>query len=126
MAYSDPQSVKSGQTISISAGTSISLPRVSASDNKSSYRSADGNTTLTLSHSYSPNRTRRVARLDFQKIAANPMDSTKNSLFTGSAYIVLDQPVAGFSAAELTAALEQCATWMLVSGQSTKFVGGEN
>lgn len=126
MAFSDPQSVKSGTTPSFTGGTAISLPRTSAGDNKSTYQSADGNQKLTISHAYSPNRTRRLARNDFQKIAANPLDSSKNALFTGSAYIVLDAPVAGFSAAELQAELEKVAWFILQSGTLAKFVGGEN
>jgi redox-regulated HSP33 family molecular chaperone len=126
MAFSDPQALKSGVTYTFSGGTALSLPRTSTNDNKSSYTTSDGNTKLTVSHAYSPNRTRRTVRNDFQKIATNPLDSTKNALFTGSAYLVLDMPVAGFTAAELQAQIEMIAYWLLQTGTLAKFVGGEN
>lgn len=126
MAFSDPQSVKSGATATWSGGTATSLPKISSTDNKSVYANADGTEKLTISDIYSPNRTRRMARLDFQKIAANPLDSSKNSVFTGSTYIILDQPVAGFSTAELKAEVERLTWWIYQTGVIDKLIGGEN
>jgi len=116
MAFSDPQSV----TVS---GTAISLPRTSSGTNAGGFTSNDGNNKLSVSHSYGK-RTRRQIRLDFQKIAADPLTSA-NTRFTGSVYLVVDQPIVGYSVTELQA---QIAGFLasLTTAQQTKLLGGEN
>jgi hypothetical protein len=94
----DPQSV----TI---AGTTTSLPRTSSGVNQAAYTSADGTVVLTISHTYGK-RTRRTARLDFSKIAADPLISANNIKYSMSAYFVLDLPLTGFTPTEAAATLE--------------------
>jgi len=116
MAFADPQSI----TIS---GTAVSLPRVSSGVNTGGFSSNDGAVKLTVSHQYGK-RTRRQIRMDFQKIAADPLTSA-NSRFTGSVYLVVDQPIVGYTVTELQA---QIAGFLasLTTAQQTKLLGGEN
>lgn len=93
MAFSDPQSVDIG------AGA-VSLPRVSTNGFSSVYTSADGNLAMTLSHQYR-SRTRRVARLDVKKTAADPLFPAQNAPYSMSLYIVADVPSVGFTPTEV-------------------------
>jgi len=96
MAVSEPQS------IDIGAGA-VSLPRVSVGQNTSTYTSADGNLSYTISHQHK-SRTRRVARIDVRKTAPDPLMPATNVPYTMSAYVVMDVPKVGFSATEVKAA----------------------
>jgi len=116
MAFADPQSI----TID---GTAVSLPRVSSGVNTGGFSSNDGNLKLSVSHQYGK-RTRRQYRMDFQKIAADPLTSA-NVRYQGSVYLVVDQPIVGFTVAELQ---KQIAGFLasLTAPQQTKLLGGEN
>jgi len=116
MAFADPQSI----TINAVAN---SLPRVSSGVNAGGFSTNDGNLKLSVSHQYGK-RTRRQYRMDFQKIAADPLTSA-NVRFQGSVYLVVDQPIVGYSVAELKL---QIAGFLasLTSGQQDKLLGGEN
>lgn len=89
---SDPQSV----TINAVA---ISLPRTSVGKDSASYTAADGNTKLSLNHSYGK-RVRRVIRLESSKVAPDPLISSTNIKYGLSTYLVVDLPVTGYTAAE--------------------------
>lgn len=95
MALSDPQSVKISEE-------EISLPRVSSGDRKSTYESADGRTTLTLSTTEN-SRKRQVMRLDVSKITEDPFIPTQNTEVSMSTYIVIDRPPVGYTNAEALA-----------------------
>lgn len=116
----DPQSV----TIN---SVAIPLPRTSVGVNSGIYTAADGNTKLSLSHTYGK-RTRRLIRLDFSKIAADPLISSQNIKFTGSCYLVFDLPITGYTAAE--AKLQSDGFIALLGASSgaivTRLLGGES
>lgn len=116
MAFNDPQSI----TVS---GTAVSLPRVSSGVNSGGFASNDGNRKLSVSHTYGK-RTRRQYRMDFQKIAADPLTAA-NTRFSGSVYIVVDQPTVGFTVTELQ---NEIAGFLasLTAAQQAKLLGGEN
>lgn len=120
MALADPQSVTIG-------GTANTLPRTSTSANASSYTKDDGATALTVSHSYG-RRIRRTASITSNKITADPLITGQNVRVNARAYVVLDAPVAGFTAAEQKDLLLAIATWLSAStgANATKLVGGEN
>jgi len=122
MAYSDPQSITIGST----PGT-VSLPRTGSGVGLGTFQSNDTTVKLTVSNAYGK-RTRRVARVDFSKIAPDPLISTNSIKYTTSAYLVLDQPATGFSTAEMVAITTGLATWLTASSGAniTKLVGGEN
>jgi len=120
MALSDPQSV----TVN---GGAQSLPRTSTGVNTSSYTKDDGTVALNVSHAYGK-RFRRTARVTSTKIAADPLITTQNVRVSASAYVVLDVPPSGFSAAEQKELLLAISTWLSAStgANAAKLVGGEN
>lgn len=90
---SDPQSFDTA------ADAAVSLPAVSRGENRSVYLSADGKIKLTISHQYG-NRIRRMIRIDESQVAADPLTAV-NQEVSASIYIVIDEPLWGFSDAEL-------------------------
>lgn len=66
----------------------------------STYTSSDGALAYSLSHLYK-SRTRRVARLDVAKTAADPLFPAQNAPYTMSLYIVADIPKVGFTPTEV-------------------------
>jgi hypothetical protein len=92
MAWADPQSFDFG------AGA-VSFNRISAGINSGAFQLLDGTKKFTVSHAYGK-RVRRVARLDWRKIAPDPLQPATNVPYTMSCYVVLDVPVDGFSVAE--------------------------
>jgi hypothetical protein len=124
MSFADPQSL----TISgVNAGAAVSLPRISAGANASTYRSNDSTEQLLISHSYGK-RTRRTFRVDFKKVAADPFASGINREYTLSTYIVVDVPTVGFTVAEQKAVIDgMLASLSASSGAKiTSLLGGEN
>lgn len=120
MAFADPQSV----TINAVAQ---SLPRTSTLGNAGVFTKDDGNVKLSVSHSYGK-RTRRTIRLDFQKIAADPLISAQNIRYSMSTYIVVDVPVTGFTIAEQKQIVDALTAYLTASSGArvTQLLGGEN
>lgn len=120
MALADPQSV----TVNSAAQ---SLPRTSTGANSSVYTKDDGTVQVTVSHSYGK-RYRRTARVTSNKIATDPLVTGVNVRVSASAYVVLDVPTSGFTAAEQKELLIAMATWLSASSgaNAAKLVGGEN
>lgn len=120
MAFTDPQSV----TID---GTAYSLPRVSSNTNSGAFSTNDGTVDLSVNHNYGK-RTRHQVRLDFEKIAPDPLQPANNSKYSMSAYLVVDVPVVGFSVAEqqkIVAGLTKFLT-DASGARVTQLLGGEN
>jgi len=119
MAYSDPQSI----TVS---GTAISLPRTSSGVNAGTFTSADSTAILKISNAYGK-RNRRTARLEHSKIAADPLTSV-NQKYSMTVYVVVDEPVVGYTLAERQAVVAGLSKWMTdTSGSNVaKLLGGEN
>lgn len=120
MSLSDPQSVNIG------AGA-VTLPRLSTGPNTSTYRSADNNLELVYSHTYGK-RTRRVARVNIKKLAADPLYPAQNSPFTMAVYQVVDVPLFGFTTTEVVAAMTGLMTQLTAAtnANAIKLAGGEN
>lgn len=117
MAFADPQTINS-----------VACPRTSSGVNSGTFTSADGNSKLTISHQYGKSRTRRTARFDFSKIAADPLISSTNIKYSMSAYIVVDVPITGFTVAEAKVQCEALFTLLTAStgAKLTQLLGGEN
>lgn len=113
------------QIVSIS-NIEYSMPAVSRGENESTYMSADGNAKLTIKHSYGA-RTRRLVRLDFKKIAADPITAV-NKEISMSAYLVIDQPRVGFNVAEASNVVNASLAFLTASSglNVTKVLGGES
>jgi hypothetical protein len=120
MSFPDPQ------TITIS-GTTTPLPRVSVGDDESEYQSGDGLIKVTASHNYGK-RTRRMARIDVQKISADPYKPTENVKVSMSNYIVFDMPAAGYTPAEALAVWVGFRTQLAATSDAliVKLLGGES
>jgi len=95
MSFTDPLPVVIG-------GVTTSLPRVSVGDDESEYRSSDGLIAVRASHTYAK-RTRRMLRIDTQKMAPDAFRPAENTLVSMSNYIVFDVPPAGYSPTEALA-----------------------
>lgn len=118
--FADPQSV----TINAVANT---LPRTISGVNQGAFTKDDGTVKLSLSSMYAK-RTRRMARLDFSKIAADPLISAQNIKYSMSAYLVVDTPITGFTVAEAKQIVDALTAWLTASSGSnvTKLLGGES
>jgi len=122
MAFSDPQSV----TIGTAPGT-VSVPRTGSGVGTGIFLSNDTTVKLSIANTYGK-RTRRVARIDFSKIAPDPLISANNIKYTSAVYLVVDQPLTGFSVAELKDIITGLTTWLTAStgAHITQLLGGEN
>lgn len=120
MAFADPQ------TVTVNA-VPIAMPRVSSGINTGSFSKDDGTEKLTVSHSYGK-RTRRVVRLDFSQIAADPLLAGINVKASGACYLVVDQPVTGFTNAQLKQQIDGFLAYLTAStgAKVTQLLGGEN
>lgn len=116
----DPQSV----TINAVAKT---LPAVSRGQNQSVYQKDDGTVKLSVSHAYGK-RTRRTVRIDFSKIAADPLISAQNIKYSMSTYLVIDQPITGFSVTEAKQIVDALTEYLTASSGAkvTSVLGGES
>lgn len=112
----DPQSV----TVNAVA---ISLPRTANGVTNNVYTSADGNTSMTTKQNVTATRFRREVRLSNKKIAADPI-SAVNVEKGLSVYLVIDEPRAGFSDAEIGYHIDALKTW-LSNANYSKILGGE-
>lgn len=123
MSFADPQTV----TLTALNGGAVSLPRTSVGKNSSEYSSAENDVKLSASSSYGK-RTRRVVRLDHQKIADDPFAVNGYTKVSASVYVVIDVPTLGYTKAE------QLELWTGLKGQlaassealMSKLLGGEN
>nr|UJQ85668.1 MAG: hypothetical protein 2 [Leviviridae sp.] len=116
----DPQSV----TINAVAQ---SLPTIARGVNSSVYQKDDGTVKLSISHNYGK-RTRRTVRLDFSKIAADPLVSAQNIKYSMSTYLVIDTPVTGFTVAEAKQIVDALTAYLTAStgAKVTNVLGGES
>jgi len=120
MAFADPQSV----TINAVAN---SLPRVASGVGTGSFKKDDGTVTLSVSHQYGK-RIRRQVRLDHQKYAVDPLVSAQNVLRSMSVYLVVDEPVQGYTLAERKQIVDALTAYLTAStgARTTQLLGGEN
>lgn len=118
--FSDPQSV----TINAVAQ---SLPRTGVADHSASYTKDDETVALTISHSStSKGRTRRMVRLDVNKIAADPFTANQSRKLSCSAYLVIDEPSdSSFTNTELLNNTKGLVGW-LSDANLTKVIAGES
>lgn len=120
MAFTDPQTV----TINAVANT---LPRTGQDVASGSFTKDDGNVKLQISHSYG-RRNRRTVRLDHRKIAADPLISSQNILFSMGVQFIVDVPVTGYTVAEQKQITDAFIAYLSASSGSavTKLLGGES
>lgn len=120
MAFADPQSV----TINAVAQ---SLPRTGLGLTSGTFSKDDGTVKLNVAHSYGK-RTRHTARIDFQKMAPNPLISAQNILYSMSTYLVVDVPVTGFTIVEQKQIVDALTGYLTATSGSkvTQLLGNES
>lgn len=120
MALADPQSIKI-------SGVTTSLPRVSTGKYQSVYESSDGLIKLSLASTIGK-RTRRVVRVDVSKITTDPFIPANNVEVSTSMYLVIDEPPAGFTNADLKAIYDGFVEALQATSSVvvTKLLGGES
>lgn len=120
MAFEDPQ---------VLDGIDLDLTRVSVGDNKSIYVSPAGDAKVTISHIYGK-RTRRMFRLDYEKVVDNPLMDGVSTYENCAAYIVLDAPPRGLDNSDLRKVLldvsVQFENTTEGNARAAKFLGGQS
>lgn len=116
----DPQSVNINSVAKV-------LPAVSRGQFQSVYQKDDGTVKLSVSHAYGK-RTRRTVRIDFSKIAADPLISAQNIKYSMSTYLVIDQPITGFTVTEAKQIVDALTEYLTASSGAkvTAVLGGES
>jgi hypothetical protein len=119
MAFADPQTV----TINAVANT---LPRVVVPNVAGAFQNSDGTVRLSIAHAIGK-RARRTVRIDFSKIAADPL-TAENAEFSMSAYVVVDAPLRGLSVTEQKQIVDALTAWLTASSGAnvTKVLGQES
>lgn len=117
--FADPQ------TLTVNA-VGTDLAAISRAALSSAYRDADGVYKLSISHTEGSKRDRRMVRVDWTKTTTDPFVDGNNVEVSMSAYLVLDHPVYGFSAAEKGYIISALCDWLADSTDIAQFVGGES
>lgn len=114
--FADPQSV----TINAIAST---LALVKATEGARDYANADGTIKLQTKQNRTKTRQRHEVRLTPTIVAVDPLSSA-NDFASASVYLVIDEPLAGFTDVQLGHYVEALKTW-LTSANQAKLFGGE-
>jgi hypothetical protein len=116
--FADPQTV----TVDAVAQT---LATISRDNMKSTYREDNGEYELVISHQEKGTRDRRTVRLNRKRLSADPFIPAVNVENTHSVYLVIDVPIAGYTAAEIDDDVAGLTLW-LTSANVLKVLGGES
>lgn len=111
------------QTLTIN-GVANTCAKISTSETKSVYQTADESVKMTVSHQESKDRTRRMIRVDQRVVAADPLTAV-NEYANLAVYVVVDQPEFGFSIAQIDYVVQALKTW-LATATVTKVLGAEH
>lgn len=100
----------SPQTVTYNA-VAKTLNRTETEKSSSVYKEAAGEFQLKVSHTESKTRTRHLARLDRTVVAADPL-TAQNAYQSAGVYVVIDEPLYGFSIADLEYQITALTTWL--------------
>lgn len=118
MAFADPQ------TITVN-GVAKTLVRVSSGDMNATYKSADDEWQLRISHQKSKGRIRRMVRLDRKMVAADPL-TAENTYQTAGVYQVIDEPEVGIDDTNLGYQSAALDLWMTTGTNTAKILASES
>lgn len=120
MSFADPQTV----TVATVAQT---LPRTSSSVNSGTFAKDDGTYVLQVSHQVGRRRRHQI-RLNAEKIAADPFDTSLNQRVAMSVYVVVDVPLQGYTIAQQQDVVDALTEYLTASSGArvTQLLGGEN
>lgn len=116
--FADPQTV----TVNAVAKT---LPRVDVGNRKAVYESPADGLVFTISH-VKGKRNRHTVRLDINKTAADPLLDGVSKVYSMSAYLIIDVPEVGFTAAEQNLNIDALSDWLKLSTNTEKVLAGES
>jgi hypothetical protein len=116
MALADPQSLPT-------TPTATSLDRITTA--LGAFASADTTYELTVQHSRN-SRTRHVVKLSQRKISADPLLPSQNREYTQSVHVVIDHPLSGFTASEVTSFVDVFVNYLKTAGLTAKIVQGQS
>lgn len=119
MAFSDPTSITMN-------AVAKSLPRIFAPSGPSTFKSADDEFKLEISHSeVKGRRERHLVRITQRAVVADPYVPTNFAETRASVHLVLDNPLVGFTDAELGYLVEALADFIRDNTNQVKFIQGE-
>lgn len=101
--------LSSPQVVTVS-GVATDLNKVQVNPLSSIYSSADGTISLNVSHQKTANRLRHMAKYSKKIVAADPISAVNESK-TASVHVVIDEPIVGFSDADLDAICAGFVAW---------------
>lgn len=103
------------------------LPRVDTNGSSAVYTKDDGLVSVTISHA-NGKRDRRLVRLNFKKIAADPLSTSVNKEYSCAVSMIIDEPTYGFTNVEMLAIVKLLTEWVTESSGAnvTKVLGGES
>lgn len=116
--FSDPQ------TVTVDTVAQV-LAAVSREPMKSTYREDVGEYELIISHQEGKSRDRRTVRLNRRKVTSDPFIPAQNVEVSHSIYLVIDEPIAGFTNAEIADDVAGLCAW-LTEANVLKVLGGES
>lgn len=117
MSFADPQ------VVTINA-VAQSMPRIQTEGGSSTYRTADETLQMKISHQSSKSRVRRMVRVDKTVIAENPLTAVNSSQKLG-VYLVIDEPIFGFTDADIDYVVDGLVGW-LTPANIAKVLGSES
>jgi hypothetical protein len=117
MSFSDPQ------TVTVNAVAKV-MPKILSEGGSSTYRTADETFQMKISHQSSKSRTRRMVRIDQTVIAENPLTAINSSQKLG-VYLVVDEPIFGFTDADIDYVVDGLVAW-LTPANIAKVLGSES
>lgn len=120
MAFADPQSI----TIS---GVASSLPRTASGVGTGSFNTSDNALVMDVRHLPSKTRTSRTVGITIKKYVSDPLRPADNVPVQATVRLVVNQPVQGFTPADLEAALVGFFANLTASTNTNikKLLGGE-
>jgi len=104
-------------------GTGTSLYRVDVQSGLAKYGTADGLNLVQVRQSTTKTRVRREFRLTTDKLSADPLNPAVNVPKSSSVYLVVDEPIAGFTDTELSNMIASIAAAMV--SYKTDFLIGQ-
>lgn len=111
-------------TVAVNA-VNKSLTRNSVGDRRALYESSADGLTLTITH-VKGKRDRHTVRLDVVKTAADPLLDGVSRQYSMSAYLIVDAPPLGFSAAEQKINVKALLDFLAASTNTEKVLAGES
>jgi len=117
VAFTDPLSITYN-------AVATNHPRISTGTLSSKYATADGKYTVSISHSETAQRERHLARIDEQVVAVDPI-STANFFAKLSVYLVIDNPLSGYTDTEIDYVV-QALKGFLTTANVLKVLGKES